>query len=96
MVREADTEAEETARKEKLEVNFIIIFNIVFIFIVGIASIIIITIATGMRMMMQEKVQEWMTSLGSKLEEKSQLDEDKVFLSSTSSTLSWSWSSSLH
>ena len=47
MVREADTEAEETARKEKLEVNFIIIFNIV-----GIASIIIITIATGMTTMM--------------------------------------------
>ena len=37
-----------------------------------------------MMTMMQEKVQEWMSSLGSKLEQKSPLAEDQVVLSSLS------------
>ena len=41
LVREADTEAEETARKEKLEVTLIIILIIIFIMII-ITNIIII------------------------------------------------------
>ena len=37
-----------------------------------------------MMLVMQEKVQEWMSSLGSKLEEKSPLAENQVVLSSLS------------
>ena len=37
-----------------------------------------------MMVTMQEKVQEWMSSLGSKLEEKSPLAENQVALSSLS------------
>ena len=49
MVREADTEAEETARKEKLEVKFFIIIG-------NMIMVLFIIIKT----LMQEKVQQMM------------------------------------
>ena len=72
LVREADTEAEETARKEKLEVVNIIITETDLSYFDKTANNSNDT---------QEKVQEWMSSLGSKLEEKKPAaNDDKVIL----------------
>ena len=75
MVREADTEAEETARKEKLEVLNIIITETE-------RSSYFDKTANNSNDT-QEKVQEWMSSLGSKLEEKKPAASDDKVISTT-------------
>ena len=84
MVREADTEAEETAKKEKLEVSLTVIVNW------GHQDA--DDQSQGLQnnyganqSLLQEKVQEWMSSLGSKLEEKSPQAEEKVLIHLSSS-----------